>query len=435
MIKPAQTLWLIATLVFFAAEVLAAKRADKVSFYSSADVGIGNVDEDLFFLLYLEQGFAYKGLDLQLSGPLRFRISDKPPRDSRGLRSQDWDEASDFARILQSATFNHSWSDGYIDLKFGELNGVGLGHGCVVDAYFNSTDMDHYQGGLVSDVNFMSNGIEFMLENVVEPEIFVGRAYIAPLAWFLDGDWPSRLEFGYTLGVDSTAPRRVISTDETQIWITGGDVSLRLVDTSIVTITPYADLLVMDGDLGFHGGLASTWFFSDSRDILFHLRGEYRALGSDYHPALLNPFYEYNRYFFGYDSVAARKTTLADHLSLEEPPVAHGFMVDATLDWRERVRLGARYDYQGDHRPHWIMLRLDVAPVDRFSFGAFYAGQDIEGGLELFSSNALIGASASVEIAGPLRSFIEFSRRWRRVQNNMNFKNENGIGAGLLFVY
>lgn len=406
-------------------------------FRSSVDVGFGMVDEDGFFLLLLEQGFTGWGLDVTLSGPLRFRAVDRDPQDEGVLREQDWDEPSDFARIPRSIRFATEWNEGAFDLRFGELSGVGIGHGSVVDAYYNSTDMDHYQGGLVVVGEHAGNGLELMTENVVRPEILVGRAFIAPLGWFLEGDWPRRLELGYTLGADISIPYRVDPerSGTATVPVTGGDISLKIIDTDWGTAAPYVDVMAMDGDPGVHAGLATSWTFSQEKEIRLHARGEYRYVGSDYHPALFNPFYERNRRHYGPDPVTGASMTLADALSLQDDDPSHGLMLDLAFDAGGKVRVGARYDREGNDRPHWIMFRLDLSPWEPVSLAALYAGQDLDGGAGLFSWNSLIAAAVHARIWGPLRAFAEFTRRYRRVAADMELANETGAGVGLVFTY
>ena len=317
--------------------------AGDLSLHSSADLGIGSVDEDGFALVLLEQGLSFRGFDLVLSGPLRFRIIDTDPQDDGALRGQDWDDPSDFARIAREVAFRKELDDGVVDVALGELNGVSVGHGAAVDHYFNSVDMDHYHGGVRLDVGYAGNGVEFVLNDVVAPELLVGRARVAPFAWFLDGDWPRRLELGFTLGSDIAAPRRVMSTADTAIVFGGGDVSLRVLDLAAASLTPYVDVMGMDGDAGVHAGLAATLTFSEQKGIVLRARGEYRRLGSDYHPALLNPFYERSRRFYSRDPAEGGVNTFADHLANPETrdPEANGWMARARTGrtgccWRRR---------------------------------------------------------------------------------------------------
>jgi hypothetical protein len=408
--------------------------------HSSLDVGFGNVDEDAFALIYLEQGFSWSGLELVLSGPFRLRTVDRNPRDAGVLREQDWDEPSDFARIARELRFERDWDGGRLALRFGELNGVGIGHGSVVDGYFNSTDMDHYQGGALLAGEHEGNGLELMIENVVAPEIYAGRIFLAPIAWFSGDDWARRLTLGYTLAADISVPRHLPSADGTRlrrtaIPVTGGDVALRLVDASRVGVEPYFDVMVMDGDPGIHAGAATRWLLAEAEELELLVRAEYRWSGSDYHPALFGPFYDHLRRRYDRHPDTGEIRSLADNLAEEEQEPAHGGLVDLVFSWGDLLRIGGRYDAEGRKRPHRLMLRLGVAPSEMLDLELFYAGRDATAGAGLFSWNSLFGASISSNLWDPLRLFVDFSRRWRRAGGRERMANESGVGFGVVLVY
>ncbi len=406
------------------------------AFRSRVDVGLGSAGEDAFFLILLEQGFSVKGFDLVLSGPLRFRIVDKDPQEDGVPRDQDWDDSSDYARILRHMIFEHAWDDAELHVRVGELDGVGLGHGSIVDHYYNSSDMDHYQGGIELGGHVSGTGVEYLMENVVQPEIFAGRIFFAPFAWFMKGDWPRRLEFGYTLFADTAVPNPSSASSSDNLVVTGGDVALTVLDTSVVRATPYFDLMVMDGEPGMHVGASTSWTLSEPKGVFLHVRAEYRRLGRDYHPAIGNPFYERNRRFHvGTDPLTGQTYSITEHLQQVDDDKRNGFMADLIFDWDGTAKFEARYDFQGLGMPHWVMFRADITPGERFSLGLFYAGQDKRGDSGLFSTDSLIGASLNIGAWGPMRFFAEFTRRWRRIGASMPYANESAGGVGLLFSY
>ncbi|MDJ0764768.1 MAG: hypothetical protein QNJ97_17440 [Myxococcota bacterium] len=406
--------------------------------HTVVDVGFGMVDEDGFLLLLLEQGISWRFLNIRLSGPLRFRVLDRSPDDQGVLREQDWDEPSDFMKIPRSVTMRHEWDNAALDFRFGELSGVGIGHGTLVDAYFNSIDMDHYKGGAILRTEWLGNGLECLIENIITPKILVGRAFLAPLRWFSDQWWARRLEIGFTLGADIKAPYRVLNRSDAAIPVVAGDLSYRIIDTAAFVLMPYAALAAMDGDMGFHGGLSSRITLSKSQQLSLHLRGEYRRVTSDYHPAFFNPFYDYNRLFFPYfsqDSIGPIPT-FADHLADEtDPPPGNGLMLDGVLMWKRGLRIHLRYDREGNERPHWVMGRVDLYPFRHVAVGLFYAGQDITGKDGLFSTDALAGMGLRARIWGPLDAFAEFTRRLRSTADEVFFANEAAGGLGVVARY
>jgi len=411
---------------------------DDFSFYSRFDTGIGGVDEDLFVLLLAEQGFRLRHLTLSLSGPFRLRVLDNAPDDARVLREQDFDEPSDWARILRAVDYRREWEDAVALIHLGELNDVQIGHGTVVSHYFNSMDMDHYQGGALLSVDVRGNGLEFFMQDVVAPAIIGGRAHVAPFSFFSQSPWGRRFQVALSLLTDTGVPHRTMVDGRRFILIAGGDAGLLLVDQQRFSLEARVDVLGCDGSAGVHGGLAAGATLSQERELTLQVSGEYRYAGEDYYPALINPFYDRNRRSFSRDPVTGLRNTFAEHLANTaiEGSDSHGFAVDLSLQMADRFRIGARYDFQSDHRPHWLLFKMELAPVQRFSLRAFFAGQDIAGGAGIFSSESLVGLSLHVELIGPLRAFTEVVRRHRRVGDGpARTANEISGGVGLVFSY
>ncbi|MBN2802573.1 MAG: hypothetical protein JXR91_05730 [Deltaproteobacteria bacterium] len=412
--------------------------SDGLSFFSSVGIGLGTVDEDLFFLLMLEQGISYNDFKLRLSGPFRFRIYDKSPDNDTGLRSEDWDDPSDWARILRSIDYNRKFTDGGIALHIGELNGVSMGHSTIVSSYFNSTDMDYYQGGATLGVDVKGNGIEFLMNNFVSPSIFSGRTFVAPFAWFVKSQIARRFRAGFDFMVDSGVRGTVFPGNKTSLFIAGGDLEFGFVKTKRADVAVRVDVNGVKGSGGVHAGIASSILLSPKKDAVLNIMGEYRYAGANYYPALLNPFYDYNRRYFTVDPVTDDKNTFVEHL--DNPSVkkrsSHGFAADLALSIASIFKAGVHFDYQSNNRPIWIMFKLELSPVERFSLRAFLAGQDIYGKGDLFSSDSLIGTSLQIKIIGPLFAFAEYQRRYRAIlSGNTSTANEISGGVSVSFSY
>ena len=413
---------------------------DGASFHTLAQAGFGTVDEDGFVLLLAEQGLEWGGFGIVLRGPFRLRIVDRDPEDRGVLREQDWDEPSDFARIVPRIGFFRSWEGGSVRIRAGELAGAGIGHGTVFDHFRNDTNMDRYQGGLLLDAGHRGNGIEFLMENLIAPRVIGGRARLAPIAWFTDAPAARRLEIGFTVAADLAVPRNRpevggVVVEERAVPVVGGDISYRIVDGERVLLQPYFDVNGMDGTAGLHAGLGAGLRLAPDRDIWLHLRGEYRYLGADYHPVLFNPFHEHQRLFFSHDDELGEHRTLADHLAEVDDPDSHGGMADASLDWERIVRITARYDSEGRGRPHWLLLKVDVRPSEALAIGAYYASRDPAGGAGVFSWDSLIGVGVTGRLWGPLQANTGFTRRYRRIGDSLSHANETGICFGLILQY
>ncbi len=392
------------------------------------------IDDDLFLSFLVLQKLAINGFELALAGPFRVRVVDRSPSDTGLLREQDWDDPSDFMRIVPYLSFQHTGSDGYLDLYAGQLNGAGIGHGALADHYFNSTDMDHYRAGPLLQGEWSGNGLEFIMDDFISPNLTVGRVHLAPFAWFFEGKWSRRFEIGYSIGADFNAPLQEYGGGDTLFLATGGDLSLIIIERPWGTTMPYLDIIFMDGDLGLHTGLDTFWRLSKDRKLMLFFQGEYRFVGPDYHPAVFNPFYDQNRRF--YPVTPDDALTFADHLrNSDDLPSGHGFMFDCALQWDDKLRLGARYDTEGLGRRHWILFRVSLTPTEGYHLSGFYAGQDIRGGSGIFSADTLIGVALRGRVYGPLDLFFHFTRRLRRQGSALRSANEAGGGIGISLTY
>lgn len=404
-------------------------------FQSGADVGVVVIDDDVYVSAVVEQRFKYRGFSIILRGPFRLRISDQSPSDSGTLRRQDWDQPSDFARIVPHVAYGRTLNDGYIDLFAGELNNVTVGTGSAVSHFFNSTDMDRYKGGLSPRGEYRGNGLALILDDVVAPAIFAGQAFIAPAAWFTDASWARKITLGFIFGTDFKAPLRAYEDDTRILTVMGGGIRGMAVENENLTIEPSINIMAMDGDPGVHAGSRIRWIVSRTEGILFSLYGEYRYSGSDYQPALFNPFYNFNRFHYVLPD-AAPDTTFADQQSYGASlPNAHGLMFDFSFNWQRRFQLGAVYDRTGNNRPHWVMFYTNVSPVEGYQLRGFFAGQDLSGGRELFGHSSIFGLEARGRIWKPLDLFFYFTRRWRDIPSVQNLADEFGGGLGAAFSY
>ena len=430
---------LLIGIVLFSASGKAALCAIPLSssqFTASLDTGAAIVDEDLFIPAIIELGFAANSFELTLQGPFRFRVLDNTPKDAGTLRKQDWDERSDWARIVRDLQFRKDFADGALRFHAGELNGVYQGYGEIVGHYFNSTDMDHYHGGLEAAVEIRSNGLELLINDVLAPSIFVGRIYLAPIAWFSKRQIARRFHIGAWLFVDKGVPSRTLGRRDTGLVAAGMNTGLTLVQSKRGSLETYMSVGAMDGDAGFHAGFNSNVILSapKKRGLFFH--AEFRYAGEDYYPALVNPFYDHNRRFFTRDSVTGELNTFTDHLANTAMNVqkAAGFMADLELRFNHVFHLGARYDYMSKKRPHWLLFRVELVPSKDIAITVFYAAQDIEGGPRIFSLDALMGVAYHHRLVGPLRIYSEFCRRFRRITNDeVSFANETELGLGVMF--
>ncbi|MFT5432541.1 MAG: hypothetical protein ACI9OJ_003240, partial [Myxococcota bacterium] len=138
--------------------------------------GFGMVDEDWFLSVNVGGAFKWWKLGVGLQVPLRFRIEDNEPEDPGVLRKEDWDEVSDWTRVLRYVEWGNPADPVYA--RLGVLAGTTFGHGTLVDRYYNVIDADHYQTGLQVNVDMEVAGGQFMMDNLIDPELLAMRGFV-----------------------------------------------------------------------------------------------------------------------------------------------------------------------------------------------------------------------------------------------------------------
>ncbi len=161
-------------------------------------LGWNKIDEDYFVAVSAGTIIDLRAFRLGLHVPLNLRVIDRDPKQSGTVRREDWDEVSDWFRVLRFVEAGHP-RRGPFYLRYGELVAVSLGHGTVIDSYYNSIDPDHYQGGLRVRLDLGPAGGELILDNIP-------RTTSTPRA-SSRGSWASTWRRPSWTAASSTSPR------------------------------------------------------------------------------------------------------------------------------------------------------------------------------------------------------------------------------------
>lgn len=341
----------------------------------TAVVELSRIGEDLFLDVNLV--YVIKADEWRIAPrlPLRLRLVDEEPKTTKAIRTEDWDEPSDWARVLAFVQYGGFGQP--VFFRYGELNGVTIGHGALVNRYFNSVDIDHYQGGVFAMVDLDFAGGEVLLDNVFGPEIFVGRGYVRPFSLIEGWARPLRLmKFGVTAGADFTAPLAVATSNgsiyahpdwqpivlaDEVAGLFSVDLEVPAVSTPHFDLVPYLDVATVDGKgAGLHAGSFVNVRFDTESSLRTRL--EYRYEGSGYEAGYVSPFYEIQRYsHLGGDPKLAQ---------LRHGEIAargrHGFYLETELRYRNALRYGLIYAHRGERRGHDLLMRLrlrELGPV------------------------------------------------------------------------
>lgn len=428
----------------------------------SADVGFGKVGEDNF--LSLGVGFAMKlpvpridcpplscstTLGFGVRAPLRLRLIDNDPQQDDLIRQEDWDETSDYLRVIRFVEYGQPSEP--LHARVGELGGVTVGHGTIVNSYYNVVTPDAYQLGLHTNLNTIYGGAQVMIDNLIAPEIMAIRAYARPWAFIDKEAWLNRLAFGFTTVVDADAPlelRRnasdVIQVDpnvapqvaDSQATVFNGlDVALNLVDLERIQVTPYTDLNMHWGQsAGWH--LGTLLGFRPIENLGLASRLELRLMGQHYLPDYVGSLYEIDRYQYDGSgtTIPAPKLRVAASQTHDAVWGAYGDLRGSFFGLV--VVSGAYADAEGPNNA-MLRLRAELTQIGPVSLAAMYYKQNFDDLNEAFDLDGALGVGeARVFVLGPIYLRGQYSRLWR-LSDDGSYENLDdwNIGAGAAFSF
>jgi hypothetical protein len=429
--------WSCLALLVFATNAFAQGRpgltkppAEKGSEFSGlvdGRLGYGLLDEDQFISVNVGTALSFGKLGVGIQVPLRFRMVDNDPKNDSVLRKEDWDEVSDWTRVLRYVEWGKPADPVYV--RLGVLSGSSLGHGTIVDRYYNVIDADHYQTGLQLHVDMDVAGGQLLLDNLIDPNIVGARGFVRPFRFVEMAKILNGISVGVSLVIDGAAPRRHLVEDRTDdrliltgdgevksttetVTIIGLDLDWQLLSTDVVALTPYMDFNVLGPTqgTGFHTGILSTFQLGSA--VQLGTRFEYRVMTADYAPSYVNSWYEVERVHF-----LDGKTKIGyflDKDKADEDEAQHGFVAQADLTFMKAFTVSAAYeDYQGPDNAN-LLIRLGLPWIAGVQFNAYYAKRNMNGFDEAFDlDKALAVAEVKYKAYGPLFVYMMYSREWR----------------------
>jgi hypothetical protein len=403
----------------------------------NGDVNFGQIGEDWYATINLgfSMDFGQIGFGVQL--PLRLCVIDNKPNNNNiggTLRREDWDEFSDYFRIIRFFRYGHKGD--LVFVQVGDLPGATLGHGTIVGRYYNNTDIDHYKLGLQADINTVYGGAETLFNNVFLSNIIGARGYFKPWSLVDTESYINNLALGLSVIADVTAPYRLDDTNPNKIsdgsrrvsdqkptTVIGGDIEFKVLSTELLTITPYMDLNgIVDAGIGLHIGILSTFHFPViSLDLLARL--EYRRFQGSYIPTYFDSFYEIQKYQYPYkdetvhEDLFRPKRYALDHMT---DKFLNGYYAELVFSFIDLFTIGASYDdYEGPLNSN-IRIYLSVPAFSVFKFGAYYYKHNFEGASQVFTfdNKSLFLLEAKYQIAPFIYLIGQYWRIWELNKNS-----------------
>ena len=410
--------WLLTlACTFLTLPVLAATGTRDVA--GGFDLGLGVLDRDFFAAA--DAYISLKTPELQVGGhvPLKLMLTGA---DGVRLRRQDWDEASDITRLLRYLDWqpNEAWR-----IRVGEPAAVTLGHGAIVDHFYNATDLDHYKTSLRVSFQDPRFGIEVFANDMVKWEILAGRLSYRPLGGTTS--WVRDLQVALTVATDRAAPTgSALGIDDTNQPIAfRSPLTLYSIDADIPLwrgtqrqVLLYTDLVGMHRSPAFAEVISQNtggWHFgvrwelpqvTTGADLTLRAEGVY--MGQGYLPGWLDNLYEVERFSAQAAHNDEGRTKVAWALQNHAPLGVRG-QVDLRMD--KVLHLTALLGWLGDDGLS-TQLWLALPETSGLTLRAHWGQQHVQSGGDLTvmsRTSALmelryrIGAALSVLLQGGTR--------------------------------
>lgn len=245
--------------------------------------------------------------------PLQLQLLDTSAgvRDTdRGLREKDWDQRSEWLRLVDHAAWRwRSRDGGRASLVVAPLHAATLGHGSIMHRYQATLRPDRFKSGVRARWDLHSWGGDLLTDDVTSARLSAGRLFVRPLAR-TRREIARTFVIGVTGAVDRRAPirgledaggRRMYTADgelianRDRVFVGGVDLSVELIRTRTWSLVPYTDVnytqLGPGSGLSAHFGLrAALWPTDKTRSVA--LRYELRSFDGAATPSYFDALYE-----------------------------------------------------------------------------------------------------------------------------------------------
>ncbi|MBI5529559.1 MAG: hypothetical protein HY897_24805 [Deltaproteobacteria bacterium] len=277
----------------------------------------------------------WKKFALGVNAPLNLELFSpkNPPEDNPtwSLRSRDWDEPTDFAKIIRFVQYGRKFDPLYVTAT--TVFASTLGHGFLMRRYIPNVMMDQKKLGLQFDYNHDYAGFESTVSNLMGAPVIGVMPFVRPFAWFKSSDVLNSLSLGVTFITDTDAPvtvkrdkanfpefttgindgsnyylrfpygkpvvgdSNVLETETEMIYAYGIDAHIKVVKTKHVDIKPYADISFLNfGGKGLTTGVQWRFNLGEKYRSFFNIRTDFRVFDPNYEPTYFDSFYEVQRF-------------------------------------------------------------------------------------------------------------------------------------------
>jgi hypothetical protein len=235
------------------------------------------------------------------------------------LRRADWDQASDFAKIVRYAVVGGQEQPFYLNVS--RLYDQTFGHGTVVRDYNANLDYNTARLGATLDFNRSAVGVQAMANDLVNPDVLGVMAFVRPMRPYSEDVFWRSLSVGvsyvhgvnvpkglkyenglFTPSFDQPIPMedselKLVGSRYGQVNVVGADVEAKLLRTQSADMKLYLDYQRLSG----HGGgatIGSLWRFSYGEPAwrAVRARAEVTYFDPDYLPSFFDTYHDIFQY-------------------------------------------------------------------------------------------------------------------------------------------
>lgn len=371
---------------FVKGELIHVGTRELLSRYGHGGVRVGPHFLSRELYLGIDPGFAIYpdrwGVSLHV--PLNFRLAEAGFSAFGGfaVRTADWDEPADIARVIRFVSYGRHESSLYFSVS--SLRPHTLGHGELIREYQPNIDLDRSMTGAVFEAYNRWGGVQLQLNDITfTNRIFGALGFVKPLG-MLEDPRLSSLSLGFEYAGDLRAPRCVQVSESDRRCVPGSGNALGLdpatgepldqtfvrtdldlgrpvvEETDLHALGFSGEMRVYSGDRsdlkvfltwhqflthgdGLAGGLSARITTGDAESIhAFRLKGEYRNFATDFLPGYFDTYYEVTKFQYRVPRSRYQITPTKYQAVFGDPE--NGFPIEDTAR-RNGFRLEASWAY------------------------------------------------------------------------------------------
>ncbi|MBI5610476.1 MAG: hypothetical protein HY902_16480 [Deltaproteobacteria bacterium] len=389
---------------------------------------------------------ADRPFSMSFGAPVRLLVNDTRPAGgwatSVKIRSQDWDQVSDYAQLIRGIQYGGKEDRIYLDVN--AFKSSSIGHGAIVRRYNPNLNLNIRQVSAEFDGFGDYGGAELYANNVTGPNVVAAMGFVKPLSLIDRDNYVMRsFSLGATIAADLDAPLRnqldFADTDNdgrrsgeylvdqktfqpgylsSKVVAMGADAEIKLVDTRTTDWKTYVDYSVLAGGIpadpkdprwdsdpskaGNKGVMSSgmAWGnllrlnLGDDPVHALRMRAEVRRYDANYVPSYFDVMYEIQRvqYRLGATRPDPNGTKLQSVLGRAKLPgdaKVFGGYFEASWRVADYFALAFAIETNNEHMPdNSLFIHLEVPHFKDFQFLATLHRRAADSLGKLFSTTA-----------------------------------------------